>query len=232
MIKFGRTNESDRLRWLRATLGRIESGSKVLDAGAGECRNRTFCTHLSYVSQDFCQYEGKGDGHALQMGNWDTSRIDIVSDIAAIPAPDASFDAVICTEVFEHLPDPVAAVREFGRLLKPGGTLVLTAPFCSLTHFAPYHFASGLSRYWYERHLADAGCQITQITPNGGWMDFIAQELWRLPWIGRTYSSRVLGWVALVLALPLMGVLRLMASGDRGSSELLTFGWQVVAKKQ
>jgi SAM-dependent methyltransferase len=231
LIRFGRTNETSRLAWLQRQLAALRPGLRVLDAGAGELRNKVFCAHLEYVSQDFCLYEGKGDGSALQTGRWDTSRIDIVSDITAIPAPDASFDVVLCTEVLEHVSDPLAALREFARLLKPGGRLILTAPFCSLTHFAPYHFVTGLSRYWYEKHLADLQCTVVEVSPNGGWLDFVAQELWRLPWIGKTYSSRILGWIALACSLPLLGVMRAMAVFDRGSSELLTFGWQFVARK-
>ena len=230
-IRFGRNNESARLSWLQRQLGGLPSGLRLLEAGAGELRNKAFCRHLDYVSQDFCQYEGKGDGSALQTGRWDTSRIDIVSDITAIPASDASFDVVLCTEVLEHLPDPLAALREFSRLVKPGRRIILTAPFCSLTHFAPHHFATGLSRYWYEKHLTDLKCTVLEISPNGGWLDFIAQELWRLPWIGKTYSSRALGWLALACSLPLLAVTRAMATRDRGSSELLTFGWHVVAQK-
>jgi SAM-dependent methyltransferase len=228
---FGRDNDAQRIRWVQRVVQAIPSGKRLLDAGAGELRNRAFCGHLDYVSQDFCQYEGKGDGAALQTGQWDTTKIDIVSDIVAIPAPDASFDVVLCTEVLEHLPDPLAALREFSRLLRPGGQLIITAPFCSLTHFAPYHFASGLSRYWYERHLPELGCAIETVEPNGGWLDYIAQELWRMPWIGKTYSSRALGWLALALGVPVLLVMRLMKALDRGSSELLTFGWQVVARK-
>lgn len=231
-ITFGRNNESARLEWIRTTVQALPRGWRLLDAGAGEQRNKAFCGHLEYVSQDFCQYEGKGDGVGLQTGEWNTSKIDLVSDISSIPAPDASFDAILCTEVLEHLPDPIAALREFARLVKPGGRIILTAPFCSLTHFAPYHFASGLSKYWYERHLGDLGCDILEARPNGGWFDYVAQEVWRLPWMGRTYGSKALAWLALVLAMPMMAVLRLMASQDRGSSELLTFGWHVVATKR
>src|ERR1035441_8959759 len=122
---FGRDNDAHRIEWLSRTIQAIPAGKRLLDAGAGELRNRPLCAHLDYVSQDLCQYEGAGDGKALQMGTWDTSMIDIVSDIVAIPAPDASFDVILCTEVLEHLPDPAAALREFSRLLKPDGQLII-----------------------------------------------------------------------------------------------------------
>ena len=231
-IDFGRDNETFRKAWLLAVLDRISAGQNILDVGAGELRNKPLCQHLNYYSQDFCQYEGKGDGVALQTGVWDTTKIDIVSDITSIPSPDASFDVILCTEVLEHVPDPVAGLKEMCRLVKPAGQIILTVPFSSWTHFAPFHFSSGLSRYWFEKHLNDLGFNIEELTPNGGWMDFVAQEIWRLPWIGRTYSKRALGWIALITALPLMLVLRLMKSFDRGSSELVTFGWHVVARKR
>ena len=68
IIKFGRTNELNRLKWVKDALTNIPAGKRVLDAGAGELRNKQFCGHLVYVSQDICQYEGKGDGVGLQTG--------------------------------------------------------------------------------------------------------------------------------------------------------------------
>ena len=133
---------------MKKTLADIPSGSRILDAGAGELRKKPLCDHLEYVSQDLCQYDGKGDGLRLQKGQWDKTRIDLVCDINAIPEPDASFDAILCSEVLEHIPDPLKALDEFSRLLKPAGKLILTAPFSSLVHFAPQHFCTGFSRYW------------------------------------------------------------------------------------
>lgn len=45
-----------------------------------------------------------------------------------LPAADGSFDAIISTEVIEHLENPRALFREFGRLLRPGGALLVTTP--------------------------------------------------------------------------------------------------------
>ena len=82
-------NEIDRQAWLKQFLTALPQGARILDAGAGELKNRQYCGHLDYVSQDFCQYQG-GDGapdEGLQTDGWDTTRIDLVSDITAIPAP-------------------------------------------------------------------------------------------------------------------------------------------------
>jgi len=159
-------NEENRQAWLKKVIKVLPQGIRILDAGAGELRNRSLCSHLAYVSQDFCQYKGNSGGapnEGLQSKSWDTSRIDLVCDITAIPEPDASFDAILCSEVLEHIPDPPKALDEFSRLLKPGGKLILTAPFASLVHFAPFHYCSGFSRYWYEYHLTLRGFEIKEL---------------------------------------------------------------------
>ena len=82
----------------------------------------------------------------------------------------------MCTEVLEHVPDPIAAIKEFNRLIKPGGYLLLTAPFVSITHFAPYHYASGLSRFFYEKYLPENYFRIEELEFNGNYFEYIAQK--------------------------------------------------------
>jgi 2-polyprenyl-3-methyl-5-hydroxy-6-metoxy-1,4-benzoquinol methylase len=60
-------------------------------------------------------------------------QLDIVSDIASIPEKASSFDAIMCTEVFEHIINPRDAFTEFTRLLKKDGYLILTTPLQSNT---------------------------------------------------------------------------------------------------
>ena len=78
-------NQSFRESWLHKTLDSLPIGWRILDAGAGELQNKKLCHHLNYISQDVCIYEGRGNDSGLQMGKWDTSAIDIVSDICSIP---------------------------------------------------------------------------------------------------------------------------------------------------
>lgn len=47
---------------------------------------------------------------------------------SAIPLRDDTFDGVYSFEVLEHLPDPLAAVREMIRIVKPGGFVLLSFP--------------------------------------------------------------------------------------------------------
>lgn len=232
----GISNDSTREQWVRQALKQLPAGGRLLDAGCGEQQYRPYCSHLVYTGQDFAKYDGQGDGCALQTGTWDQSKVDIICDITSIPEPDGSFDAIMCTEVLEHVPDPARVLRELDRLLKRGGYLVLTAPFCSLSHFTPFHFSTGLSRYWYEKHLGDLGMEILELQPNGNYFEYLAQELWRLPSAARQWCSRT-AFVALVLPLllltpPLILVVSILAKSGAKSSQLLCFGYHVLAQKK
>lgn len=232
MSSAGKNNESSRIDWLQKSLAQVSPGSRILDAGAGERKFMEFCNHLNYVAQDFAQYDGKGDARGLQTGVWDQSKLDIVCDIAAIPEPDGSFDAIMCVEVFEHLSDPLAAIREFSRLLRPGGVMILTAPFCSLTHFAPYHFYSGFSRYFYETHLPDFGFHIDELVENGNYFEYLAQEVRRIPTVAERYANRGTTLLETLVIRLLLNMLGRFSASDNGSSELLHYGCFVRATKK
>ena len=227
----GMGNEPARQLWVKDMLTALPAGLRLLDAGAGEQQYKKYCSHLNYVSQDFAQYDGLGDNAGLQMGKWDNSNLDIVSDITHIPEPDASFDVILCTEVFEHLPNPALAIKEFSRLLKTGGKLLITAPFCSLTHFAPFHFYTGFNRYFYETHLASNGLKIVSIEHNGNYFEYLAQEIRRIEDISAAYSKVNLRFMDRFAIWIMLKMLDKMSKLDKGSKELLHFGFHVYAEK-
>jgi SAM-dependent methyltransferase len=226
--RVGTSNASVRDAWVEKVLSELPKGARLLDAGAGECQYKKFCGHLSYVSQDLAEYTGRGSAIGLQQ-KWDTSAVDIVCDIAAIPEPDASFDAVLCTEVLEHLPEPVPALRELARLLKPGGTLIITAPFCSLTHFAPYHYATGFNRYFYSHHLGLLGFEIADMIENGNFFEYMAQEVRRIDEMAQRYCSDKPSRLERHATQIMLRMLERMSQRDHGSQEMLHFDYQVRA---
>jgi len=63
----------------------------------------------------------------LEDAEWDFSEIPH-QDICALSFADASFDLVLCNELFEHVQDLELAFREIARVLKPGGRLLATCP--------------------------------------------------------------------------------------------------------
>lgn len=224
-------NESARLDWVKQKLSAIPAGSRILDAGAGEQRLRPLCKHLRYVSQDLGEYRPAQLDAGLQMQKWDYGKLDIVSDITRIPEPDGSFDAVICMEVLEHVPDPLAAIRELTRLIRPTGSLILTAPFCSLTHFAPHHYATGFSRFFYEKWLQEYGFTIQEITHTGSFFQYLGQELQRLPQVCSRYGKRASLFDRLIMRI-MLNRLAVCERNDKGSAELLCFGFLVHAVRE
>jgi ubiquinone/menaquinone biosynthesis C-methylase UbiE len=231
IILVGTNNKLNRDAWLEKTLKKVPKGSRILDAGAGELQYKSFCHHLNYISQDFAQYDGGGDGKGLQTEGWDQSKLDIICDITSIPEPDGSFDAIMCIEVFEHLPEPIKAIKEFSRLLRPGGHLIITAPFCSLTHFAPYHFYTGFSRYFYQEHLLTTGFEIVDLVENGNYFEYLGQEIRRIPTIADKYSNEKTTFIQRYMIKILLSMLDTYSKKDTGSNDLLHFGCQVYAKK-
>lgn len=226
-------NEEARHAWVTAQLQSLPHGWRLLDAGAGTQPYRPLCVNLHYVSQDFGAYVPASNQTGLHPASFDYAGLDIVSDICKIPEPAASFDAILCTEVLEHLPDPVRALAELSRLLRQDGVLLITAPFCSLTHFAPHHYATGFNRYFFEHHLQSLGFQIQELTPNGHFFSWIRQELNRLPSVWNQYLATPPPWpVKLAIRLLSRALNRVDPSNAAPSSELLCFGLHVRAVKK
>jgi ubiquinone/menaquinone biosynthesis C-methylase UbiE len=157
-IAFG---DYEHTKWVEAQAEQLPSGSRVLDVGAGTCRFRHLFSHCDYKTHDFAKVEKKAMGAEY-------GQLDYISDILEIPVGAGSFDAILCTQVLEHVPEPIRVINEFARILQTGGVLLLTSPQRSGLHLDPYHFYGGYTIYWYKKFLPEAGFDIVSIEPNGG----------------------------------------------------------------
>lgn len=95
------------------------------------------------------------------------SRPTVVGSATALPFDDGHFDAVFSTQVLEHLDRPEEALREAVRVLRPGGTLVLTVPGVWPTHEAPHDYWR-FTRHGLLRLLDVVGVKDSSLTPLGG----------------------------------------------------------------
>lgn len=102
----------------------LEPGMRVLDAGCGPGR-------LLERLQETC---GPLEGHGADISAAYLQRIDretarpVQAMLERLPYADDSFNAVITTDVLEHVFDLHAVSRELVRVLKPGGTLIVRVP--------------------------------------------------------------------------------------------------------
>jgi SAM-dependent methyltransferase len=170
-------NQLERDLWVAAKAQSVQRGATVLDVGAGTCRYRNEFSHCQYKAQDFKQYEGYRDNREGQYG-----QIDYISDITAIPVASGSSDVILCTEVLEHITEPIAALEEMARILRPGGRLFITAPLGSGLHQLPYHFYGGFTPYWYRHFCPKFQLSVIEVVPNGGFFKLLAQECARVAW--------------------------------------------------
>jgi SAM-dependent methyltransferase len=109
---------------LRALLPKLPaSGSRLIEAGAGFGRlageyqafDAVVLLDASEVHVESARGELASDPRfAVALG-----------DVLAIPEPDASFDVAVMVRVLHHFEDPGPAIRELGRIVRPGGALVL-----------------------------------------------------------------------------------------------------------
>jgi SAM-dependent methyltransferase len=177
-------NQSNRDAWVTQVASATPSGARVLDVGAGTCPYRALFAHTDYRSHDFKAYEGVKLGNTTSYGH-----IDVVSDIVRIPEPTGSYDLILCTEVLEHVPEPIAAMQEMRRLVRPGGRLAVSAPLGSGLHQEPFHYYGGYTPHWYRWVAERLALEVLDIAPNGGFYRHLAQESCRAAWNSAAHAS-------------------------------------------
>lgn len=97
-----------------------------------------------------------------------------IQDMADVP--DATYDTALCLEVLEHVPDPFRAVREIGRILAPGGVLIVSVPHLSRLHAEPHDYYR-YTRYGLRQVLEQAGLEIVELHQRGAVFTFLGHQL-------------------------------------------------------
>lgn len=134
----------------------------LLDAGCGGRKFARLFTRLD-------RYIGMDRPDTRREMTYGASGVDVCGDVYRIPFAADSLDGVFSDSVLEHLEDPQAALREFHRILKPGGRLILTVPFLFQIH-APVHDFSRWTFHGLAALVRQAGFEIQRTIPVGGYL--------------------------------------------------------------
>lgn len=148
----------------------LPPGSRVADVGAGAAPYRELFGHTEYITVDRPE--------SIHGESFD---FDIAASAEEIPLKDQDLDAVLCTQVLEHLPDPAKALAEFHRLLKGGGRLFMTAPLVWEEHEKPYDFFR-YTRSGLEHLLKTTGFEHVEISGHTDCFTTLAQLLRNARW--------------------------------------------------
>jgi len=114
----------------------LPSNYSILDLGGNRTNKRGFF--------DIAQY----NLNVLYANITRKKQPTVQTDAAYLPFPDSTFDAAICAELLEHVPNPQNVLREVHRVLKSNGTLLITVPFLYPIHGDPDDFGRYTDHYW------------------------------------------------------------------------------------
>lgn len=206
-------------RFARAAALSCAAGSLVLDAGAGEAQYRNIFSHCRYIAVD------------LAVGDpaWDYSKLSAVADLSSLPFADGTFDLALCLVVLEHLTEPLLALREIARVLKPGGRLFLVAPLLWEEHQTPHDYFR-FTRYGLSHLLRQAGLEVETLSPIGGYFWVLGRRFVNLLALLQGGAR----WILFALLLPLFGILLPLACYylDRfDKNQEFTLGYRAIAKR-
>jgi SAM-dependent methyltransferase len=101
---------------------------------------------------------------------------DLTYDGRRLPFDDATFDTVMSVQVLEHTPDPQPLVDEMSRVLKPGGMMIVTAPFSFRLHEEPHDYFR-YSPHGLRSMLARSGIEVIEVRAQGGLFCLLAHKM-------------------------------------------------------
>ncbi len=118
-------------------------------------------------SQQRGKFKAPASGFNVIAVNISTDRdIDVRAEAARVPVVSNHFEWVLCSEVLEHVDEPLRVVAEIFRVLRPGGNVVITVPFLFRLHEDPVDIGRYTNWYW-RRQLEKIGFHKITIEKQG-----------------------------------------------------------------
>lgn len=130
----------------------------------------------------------------------------VFADAAQLPFKDEQFDAIVCLEVIEHVPNPQQVLNEISRTLKKGGQVWLSMPFLYPLHDAPFDFQR-FTEYGLRRSATIAGLEVVRLRKSEHSIQ-TAGLLACLAVAGGAYATK--GWLKYLYLIPAIFIITII----------------------
>ena len=209
------------IRDLKLAINSFASGN-LLDVGCGNKPYESLFENKlnSYVGCDVIQSSD--------------NKIDVICKATQLDFQDRRFDTVFSTQVMEHVDNSDLMMGECNRVLKPGGFLILSVPFCWELHEEPYDFFR-FTKYGLQELCTRNNFEVVEIMSNGGKWAAISQM--NLNMIYGTFKNKsvftkILKGVFINLGLTSLLNKLAIKFDNKFYDPLLTLNYVLVAKKR
>lgn len=191
---------------------------KVIDLGCGDMPYKKLIEERSAGYESF-DIEKRVEGVTYCGDILDMKMID-----------DDSYDTAICLEVLEHVKEPVKALMEINRILRPKGTVIISVPHLSRLHEEPNDYFR-FTKHGLKHIMENTDFEVLEINASGGifsflghqWSTFFVLAFWRIP-ILKQIVFFINKWFCLRLSLLLDKIV--------DKQKIFALGYVCIAKKK
>jgi SAM-dependent methyltransferase len=127
---------------------------RLLDVGCGS----------AWLGDHFTNYTGIDVSEAaVEAAKARGREVLLVEDSSSLPFADESFEGVVLKDVLEHVPDPVALVREVRRVLRAGGRVFASSPDAQRWVWDDYTHRRPFTRKSFRLMFEDQGLAVETV---------------------------------------------------------------------
>jgi SAM-dependent methyltransferase len=189
----------------------------VLDAGGGPIlRYKDLFKYNKYITVDIDP----------------SSKADLVCSIEKIDLPNNSIDSIVCTGTLGDIYNPEIPIKEFNRLLKRNGLVMLVDNFAGFMHDQPVDYFR-FTNFYLEKVFINNGFEIIKTERIGGFFSLILQL--KIEYLIRKlnlYNHLILGRIVSRLFYYLFLIANFLDSHDKSrANRCCAIAWLIIAKK-
>jgi len=157
----------------------IDKSGKILDLGAGRL----------FYKKEIKKFTKKYESIDIKKTHFD---LDYIGTTFEAGLKESSYDVIFCSQVLEHVPDPLDNFQEINRILKKNGIAIIAVPFLMYLHNEPYDYFR-YTKHSLRKFSMESNFEILELKEVGGFFGFLG-GVFAMIIIGVSWRIPILNW--------------------------------------